>query len=129
MEILLEHMSVSCNRTPHCVDWNASGLLAYGADKSIALAAERCVRRFLHSRFSSLSLHTSNSCTIQHLTHLILQFHSLHKVLGSFCAHDTVPGTITPPSTHPPTHTHIHPPRVVVAWDQFLRPFMGTRRR
>ena len=44
MEVQLEHVSVGCNRTPHCVDWNASGLLAYGADKSIALAAECRVR-------------------------------------------------------------------------------------
>ena len=36
----LEYISVGCNRTPHCVDWNVNGLLAYGADKSTALARE-----------------------------------------------------------------------------------------
>ena len=41
--VKLEYVSVGCNRTPHCVDWAPSGLLAYGADKSIALAKESCV--------------------------------------------------------------------------------------
>ena len=40
MEVKLEYVSVGCNRTPHSVDWAPSGLLAYGADRSIALARE-----------------------------------------------------------------------------------------
>ena len=47
MEVELQYVSVGCNRTPHCVDWNTDGLLAYGADKSIALAAGCCVRPYL----------------------------------------------------------------------------------
>ena len=43
LKVRLEHVSVGCNRTPHCVDWNADGLLAYGADKSIALCTDSCV--------------------------------------------------------------------------------------
>ena len=42
-EVSLEYVSVGCNRTPHCVDWAPTGLLAYGADRSIALAKESCV--------------------------------------------------------------------------------------
>ena len=43
MEVQLEYVSVGCNRTPHSVDWAPSGLLAYGADRSIALAKESSV--------------------------------------------------------------------------------------
>ena len=43
IKVKLEYVSVGCNRTPHSVDWAPSGLLAYGADKSIALAEESCV--------------------------------------------------------------------------------------
>ena len=38
MHVSLEYVSVGCNRTPHCVAWHQRGLLAYGADKSVALA-------------------------------------------------------------------------------------------
>ena len=48
LEVRLEHVSVGCNRTPHCVDWNVDGLLAYGADKSIALATDSSVSRSLN---------------------------------------------------------------------------------
>ena len=40
MDVELKYVSVGCNRTPHSVDWAPNGLLAYGADKSIALAGE-----------------------------------------------------------------------------------------
>ena len=43
MEVDLQYVSVGCNRTPHCVDWSADGLLAFGADKSIALAVDKGV--------------------------------------------------------------------------------------
>ena len=43
LEVKLEYVSVGCNRTPHSVDWAPSGLLAYGADRSIALARESSV--------------------------------------------------------------------------------------
>ncbi len=38
VDVNLEHVSVGCNRSPHCLDWSNDGLLAFGADKSIALA-------------------------------------------------------------------------------------------
>ena len=97
MEILLEHVSVGCNQTPHCVDWNASGLLAYGADKSIALAAECCVRYFCTVDFHHLV------CTqvILALSRISLTAQGVR----SSCARDTVPGTIPPQ----PTHTYTLP--------------------
>lgn len=33
----LEYVSVTCNRTPLCVDWGRNGWVAYGACYSIAL--------------------------------------------------------------------------------------------
>lgn len=37
----VEYISVGCNQTPHCLDWNAiNGVLAYGAENSIALAIQ-----------------------------------------------------------------------------------------
>lgn len=39
MAISLEYCSVSCNRTPHAVNWEPSGdRLAFATDKSIAIA-------------------------------------------------------------------------------------------
>lgn len=48
LDVKLKYVSVGCNRTPHSVDWAPSGMLAYGADKSIALATESRVSLDLH---------------------------------------------------------------------------------
>ena len=49
MDVKLEYVSVGCNRTPHSVDWAPNGLLAYGADKSVALARESRVSTCIHN--------------------------------------------------------------------------------
>lgn len=40
MHAELEYVSLGCNRTPHAADWSSTGLLAYGASQSVALAEE-----------------------------------------------------------------------------------------
>lgn len=40
MHAELEYVSLGCNRTPHAADWSSTGLLAYGASQSVALAQE-----------------------------------------------------------------------------------------
>ena len=55
MDVKLEYVSVGCNRTPQSVDWAPSGLLAYGADRSIALARESRVS--WPNSFSQFSIH------------------------------------------------------------------------
>ncbi len=41
MEVSLAFVSVGCNQTPHSIDWNCDGLLAYAAGNSVAVA-EMC---------------------------------------------------------------------------------------
>ena len=43
----LEYVSVGCSRTPHAADWSESGIVAYAANDSVALARESEVRQCL----------------------------------------------------------------------------------
>ncbi len=43
----LAYVSVGCNQTPHTADWNLSGVLAYGAGNSIALAQKGMVSCYI----------------------------------------------------------------------------------
>ena len=50
MHAELEYVSLGCNRTPHAADWSSTGLLAYGASQSVALAEETEVLSTLNHR-------------------------------------------------------------------------------
>ena len=44
MAVSCEYVCVGCNETPHSVDWNSDGLLAYAAGNSVAVATKGKVK-------------------------------------------------------------------------------------
>ena len=58
MEASLLYCSVGCGRTPHAISWSSNGILAFAADKSVALAKEEKVKKMTKKK-NNLSISQS----------------------------------------------------------------------